>query len=107
MFIIKTMELTEIQLTNIKKIKDAYKRGYYVKGSDVTQLFNEVFDKNLNNTNCSACIKNRANELIRIYNKYLAEQEAKAATVEEVVEENNIPVEEPRRKAGRPKKIKE
>ena len=103
------MELSEIQIINIKKIKDAYKRGYYVKGSDVTQLYNEVFKKNLNNTNCSACIKNRAHELIRAYNNYLAEQEAKAneATVEEVVEKNNIPVEEPKRKAGRPKKIRE
>lgn len=103
------MVLTENQLINIKKIKDALQRGYYVKGSDVTQLYNEVFKKNLNNTNCSACIKMRAHELIRAYNNYLAEQEAKAneATVEEIVDENKIPVEEPKRKAGRPKKSKE
>lgn len=102
------MELTEIQLINIKKIKDSYKRGYFVKGSEVTQLYNEVFNKNLNNTNCSACIKNRANELIRVYNQYIVEQETKQQTVE-VAEENNIPVEEPTetKKAGRPKKRKE
>lgn len=99
--------LNNEQLAQIKKIKNAIKRGYYVRSTDVTPLYNEVFNKNLNNTNCSNCLKMRAHELAKVYDEYVAyvaEEERKKA---EIVEENNIPVEEPKRKAGRPKKIKE
>lgn len=103
------MELTEIQLNDIKKIKDAYKRGYFVKGSEVTALYNAVFNKNLNSTNCSSCIKNRANELINAYNKYIEQKQIAEQSSTAQATENNLPSveEQPKRKVGRPKKTQD
>lgn len=100
------IHLNDEQLAQIKKIKDAVKRGYYVRSSDVTPLYNKVFNKNLNNTNCASCLKMRSHELVKVYDEYvayIAEEERKKAEIAE----NNIPVEEPTKKAGRPKKRKE
>lgn len=103
------IHLNDEQLAQIKKIKDAIKRGYYVRSTDVTPLYNKVFNKNLNNTNCASCLKMRSHELVKVYDEYvayiIAEEERKKAEIAE----NNIPVEEPTetKKAGRPKKRKE
>ena len=102
--------LNSTQCEQIKKIKDALKRGYYVNGSSVTPLYNEVFQKNLKNTNCSTCIKNRCRELVQVYDKFVeyiqAEEQKQIAEKATQATENNTSaiVEEPKRKAGRPKK---
>lgn len=103
--------LNNEQVAQIKKIKDALKRGYYVNGSSVTPLFNEVFNKNLKNTNCSTCLKNRSRELVQVYDKFVeyiqAEEQKQIAEKATQATENNtsaIVEEQPKRKAGRPKK---
>ena len=105
--------LNSTQCEQIKKIKDALKRGYYVNGSSVTPLYNEVFQKNLKNTNCSNCIKNRCRELVQVYDKFVeyiqAEEQKQIAEKATQATENNTSaiVEEQKRKAGRPKKTQE
>lgn len=103
--------LNSTQCEQIKKIKDALKRGYYVNSSDITPLYNEIFNKNLKNTNCATCIKNRCRELVQVYDKFVeyiqAEEKKQIAEKATQATENNtsaIVEEQPKRKAGRPKK---
>lgn len=104
--------LNSTQCEQIKKIKDALKRGYYVNGSSVTPLYNEVFQKNLKNTNCSTCIKNRCRELVQVYDKFVeyiqAEEQKQIAEKATQATENNTSneelIEQPKKKVGRPKK---
>lgn len=109
--ILNMILLNSEQVAQIKKIKDALKRGYYVNGSSVTPLYNEVFQKSLKNTNCSTCIKNRCRELVQVYDKfveYIQAEEQKQIAEQSAIENNTPAVEEqPKRKAGRPKKTQD
>lgn len=103
--------LNSTQCEQIKKIKDALKRGYYVNGSTTTSLYNEVFNKNLTNTNCATCIKNRCRELVQVYDKFVEyiqseeqKQIAEKATQDTENNTSNELTEQPKKKAGRPKK---
>lgn len=74
------------------------KRGYYLAGSDVTNLYNKIFQKNLRNTNCGTCIKQRYAELERAYKHFKAELEAQSKKVEEEVKEEVKAVKTPKNK---------
>jgi len=58
------MKMTNEDIEQIKKFKELRDKGYYVAGQDVTNLYNKVFEKNIENSNCSSCIRRRIGELI-------------------------------------------
>lgn len=109
--------LNSTQCEQIKKIKNALKRGYYVNSSTVTPLYNEIFNKNLTNTNCSTCIKNRCRELVQVYDKFVEyiqaeeqKQQVEQSSTEQSAIENNTSStveEQPKRKARKPKKTQD
>lgn len=103
---LKMITLTSEQVTKIKKIKDAQKRGYFVKGSDVTPLYNDVFDKDVKNTSCGSCIKNRSIELIKALDDFMLWLEQEEKKQEEQLQQQ--PIEDTKiteiKKRGRPKK---
>lgn len=104
--------LNSTQCEQIKKIKDALKRGYYVNSNFVTPLYNEIFDKNLKNTNCSTCIKNRCRELVQVYDKFIEyikseEQKQIAAKAAQETENNTSTIVKKQPKVGRPKKTQD
>lgn len=86
-------------------------RGSRINGTEVTILYNRIFNKELKPTNCSSCISQRYRELkhsYELFQKELKEQEEKAKALE-VLDELMTPTEEelnennPKKK-GRPKK---
>lgn len=61
------------------------KRGSRISGTEITELYNKVFKKNLKPTNCGSCISQRYKELKVAYDKFtklLREQEEKAKALE-------------------------
>lgn len=101
--------LNSEQVAQIKKIKNALKRGYYVNSSDITPLYNEIFNKNLKNTNCSTCLKNRSRELVQVYDKfveYIQAEEKKQIDEKatQATENNTSAIVKKQPKVGRPKK---
>lgn len=60
----------EQDLALFERMRDAVKKGYYLSGVEVTQLYNRVLDKKLASTNCSSCIRQRYNELRKHYDIY-------------------------------------
>ena len=86
----------------IEKFVEAKNRNYRVSSSEVTNLYNKILNKNVRNTGCSSCLRQRISELERKLKQELAE-EAKAA--EETAEMTENKEDKPKR--GRPKKEKE
>lgn len=82
----------------IEKFVECKNRNYRVSSSEVTNLYNKILNKNVRNTGCSSCLRQRISELERKLKQEL--EEAKAA--EETAENK-----EDKPKRGRPKKEKE
>lgn len=50
-----------------KRMISAVKKGYYLSGKEITNLYNRVLEKALKPTNCASCIRQRYNELRKWY----------------------------------------
>ena len=59
----------------IEKFIGIKNRGYYASGVEVTEVYNRVFDRNLQPTNCGSCIRQRINEMEVALKKFKAEME--------------------------------
>lgn len=82
----KDMILTSEDLQKIDQFEKIMNRGYFASGSEVTDLYNKIFNQNLSYTNCSSCIRTRISKMVTAKRRYL-EELAKA-------EENKPQVEE-------------
>lgn len=86
-------------------------RGSRINGTEVTELYNRIFNKQLRPTNCGSCISQRYKELkisYNLFNEELKKQEEKAKALEVLDElltptENELNENNPKKK-GRPKK---
>ena len=109
------MNFTEQDIELVKKFVNIRKRGLYASGQQVTDVYNRVLDKNLRPTNCSSCISQRISELERALNKWESqnkaeEKEAAQAADNERGEKGEtecVPLENNKKKRGRPKKKEE
>lgn len=59
-----TISSEDIELAD--KFYDILNTGYYCDSKQVTDLFNKLTGKNVNNTNCSTCIRHRVLEIHNI-----------------------------------------
>lgn len=96
--------ITEKDIPYIEAFKDAFLRGLYVQGGTVTEVYNRVFNRNLNPTNCQTCVKTRVKELLKAYEDYQAKQNE--VEEKEVVEES-ITIEVKPKLGRKPRKSEE
>ena len=80
------MVLTSEDIEKIDKFEQIMNRGYYASGTEVTDLYNKIFDQKLSYTNCSSCIRTRISKMVTAKKRYLEELEK--------AEENKPQVEE-------------
>lgn len=104
------MKLTDENIRLIEKFQDAMRRSFFVDGKLVTRVHNEVFGRNLSPTNCVTCVKNRIKDLVNALNQFKeslkAQEEDK--TIETIDQQKEVELEEtPKKKVGRPRKVKE
>lgn len=64
----KTIKITEDQRQLIKELSDKYNKGERIKSQVLTDLYNKVTGKNLTNTTCGSCLRQRLFELVNILN---------------------------------------
>lgn len=93
----------------IRKFEELKNKGYYASGSEVTSVYNRVFNTALSSTSCSSCIRGRIQQMVDALNQFEAKIKAQEATkVEEPIntttEENNAT--QPTKRVGRKKKTK-
>ena len=94
---IKEISKEDIEL--ISKFEDLSTHGYYVNSQTVTDAYNRILNKNVGNTTCGSCIKQRIAELVMVRNRYELELELlKDIKTAETTEEVTETVEEPKPK---------
>lgn len=98
-----TFNKEDIEL--VEKFIEIKNRGYYASGKEVTDAYNRILHKNLNVTNCGSCLRGRIQELENALNafKRLSEK-VKSEEPTTVKEEENKPIQEEKKRVGKPKK---
>ena len=80
------MIISSEDLEKIDKFENIMNRGFYAAGTEVTDLYNKIFDQKLSYTNCSSCIRTRISKMAVAKKRYL-EQLAQAEENKQEVEE--------------------
>jgi hypothetical protein len=74
-----------IDIKNFEKFKEIVSKGSRINGTEITELYNKIFNKKLAPTNCSSCISLRYKELRISYENFkkeLEKQEEKLKALE-------------------------
>lgn len=85
-----------IDIKNFEKFKEIVNKGSRINGTEITELYNKIFNKKLAPTNCSSCISQRYKELRISYENFkkeLEKQEEKLKALE-VLDELMTPTED-------------
>ena len=60
----------------IEKFIDIRNRGFYVDGTQLTEVYNRVLEKHVTPTSCGACLRQRVNELAEALERFKRLSEA-------------------------------
>lgn len=93
-------------IRQFEKMIAIVKANKRISGSEITIVYNSVFNKNLSSTSCSSCINSRYKELKKSYDKFIEElkkQEQALTVIDEFMTEDVEEIITPK-KRGRTKK---
>lgn len=77
----------------VEKFIEIKRKGFYVDGTQLTEVYNRVLNKRVNPTNCGSCLRQRTNELEDALNRFKRLSEAtKPEEPAPVPQEENKPV---------------
>lgn len=68
------MTITNEDLKLIRKFDELKQKGYYCDSMQLTTVYNRVLNKNVNNTVCGSCLRQRIAELVAAADKFEREQ---------------------------------
>ena len=69
------MQISNEDLKLIRKFEELKLKGYYCDSMQLTTVYNRVLNKNVNNTVCGSCMRQRIAELVAAADKFEREQE--------------------------------
>lgn len=87
---------TEEQMNKFIAIKN---KSGKINGTEITILYNLIFNRQVKPTNCASCVSQRFKELKQSFEQYQLNKIKALETIDEVLMEEKITV-----KKGRPKK---
>lgn len=76
---------TSEDIKTVETFTEARKRGLFVRGEEVTEVYNRVLNANLKSTNCQTCIRTRVMTLeteLAKFKEQLAKEEEKSKELE-------------------------
>jgi hypothetical protein len=79
---------TEEQMKKFIQIVETKK---HINGTEITILYNLIFNKNLKPTNCSSCVSLRYKELKTSYDNHLKQKEMALRVIDQLMMEGIIP----------------
>lgn len=82
----KNLTISNEDIELIRKFEELKKKGYYADGSQVTQVYNRIFNLNLSSTSCGSCIRQRIQQMVDALNNF----EKLCKKDEESVETNEV-----------------
>lgn len=62
------MKITKEDRVLLDELYDKYNKGLRIKSQELTDLYNRVTGKNLTNTTCGSCLRQRLFELVNMLN---------------------------------------
>lgn len=74
------MKFTSEDVKLIERFIEIKNRGYYCDGSQLTEVYNRVLEKNVPPTNCGSCMRARISELEGALNQFKKTLEVKKET---------------------------
>ena len=79
---------TEEDIKFVEKAVELKAKGYYIDSMQLTEHYNRILHKSVNNTSCGSCMRQRVTELEQALNHYKAKQQeaSKLSDVVEIVE---------------------
>lgn len=107
------MKWSKEDIELVEKFIEIKNKGYYCDGTQLTQVYNRVLEKNVNVTNCGTCLRGRVSELeaaLKYFKEMCNKQEIEASEalkddkVDNVSPEENKANTEQKKRVGRPKK---
>lgn len=79
----------EDDIIKIRKFIEIKNRGLYASGSELTEVYNRVFQTDVKPTNCGQCIRGRIQQLEDALRRYEAKIKASEAVKEVEVTDTN------------------
>lgn len=70
------MKINKEDIELIEKFIDIRNRGFYVDGTQLTEVYNRVLEKHVTPTSCGACLRQRVNELAEALERFKKLSEA-------------------------------
>jgi len=74
------MKWTNEDVKLVEKFIQIRNKGYYANGSELTEVYNRVLEKNVPPTNCGSCIRARITELENALNQFKKQMELSGFT---------------------------
>lgn len=71
------MRFTSDDVTMVEKFIEIKNRGFYCDGTQLTNVYNRVLEKNVPPTNCGSCMRARISELETALNSFKKTLEVK------------------------------
>lgn len=84
---------TEEDIKFVEKAVELKAKGYYIDSMQLTEHYNRILHKSVNNTSCGSCMRQRITELEQALNHYKAKQQ-EASKLSDVVEIVEVPKKE-------------
>ena len=70
------MKINKEDIELIEKFIDIRNRGFYVDGTQLTEVYNRVLEKHVTPTSCGSCLRQRVNELAEALERFKRLSEA-------------------------------
>ena len=70
------MKWNKEDIEMVEKFIDIRNRGFYVDGTQLTEVYNRVLEKHVTPTSCGACLRQRVNELAEALERFKRLSEA-------------------------------
>ena len=70
------MKWNKEDIEKVEKFIEIRSKGFYVDGTQLTEVYNRVLEKNVNPTNCGSCLRQRVNELSEALERFKRFSEA-------------------------------
>ena len=78
----------------VEKAIELKNKGFYIDSMQLTEHYNRILNKRVNNTTCGSCMRQRVSELEAALNHYKSQDSVQEVEVDNTKEEENKAVTE-------------
>ena len=80
---------TQEDIEFVEKAIELKNKGFYIDSMQLTEHYNRILNKNVNNTTCGSCMRQRVSELETALNHFKAQKSVLEVEVDNTKEDEN------------------